>query len=137
MRRLGVRSRRGVTLAELILATGLAAIVMVSLVSVTDNAVRLWTRGEASRDAREVSSAVLGELNRDLRQLHPSSEGDLVIDWEPFDVERDGTNERLWPRLRFVRDASTAELASVQRRALAELAREARRLAVEGGDRRA
>ena len=127
MRRLGVRSRRGVTLAELILATGLAAIVMVSLVSVTDNAVRLWTRGEASRDAREVSSAVLGELNRDLRQLHPSSEGDLVIDWEPFDVERDGTNERLWPRLRFVRDASTAELASVQRRALAELAREARR----------
>ncbi|MEE2940288.1 MAG: hypothetical protein VX460_07885 [Planctomycetota bacterium] len=137
MRRRGVRSRRGVTLAELILATGLAAIVMVSLVSVTDNAVRLWTRGEASRDSREVSSAVLGELNRDLRQLHPSSEGDLVIDWEPFDVERDGTNERLWPRLRFVRDASTAELATVQRRALAELAREARRLAAEGGDRRA
>ena len=137
MRRHGARSRRGVTLAELILATGLAAIVMVSLVSVTDNAVRLWTRGEASRDAREVSSAVLGELTRDLRQLHPSSEGDLVIDWEPFDVERDGTNERLWPRLRFVRDASTAELASVQRRQLAELAREARRRAAEGGDRRA
>lgn len=137
MRLRGVRSRRGVTLAELILATGLAAIVMVSLVSVTDNAVRLWTRGEASRDAREVSSAVLGEMTSDLRQLHPSSEGDLVVDWEPFDVERDGTNERLWPRIRFVRDASTAELASIQRRELADLARETRRRAAEGGDRRA
>lgn len=137
MRALRLHSRAGVTLAELLLATGLAAIIMVSLVTVTDNAVRLWTRGEASRDAREVSTAVLGLMGDDLRQLHPTSEGDLVMDWEPFDIERDGTNERLWPRIRFVRDAGASELALIRRRELADLARAARRTAADAGDRRA
>lgn len=115
--------RAGVTLAELIVATGLAAIVMTSLVSVTDSALRMWTKGERTRDAREVGVAALDILDDDLSQLHGTSEGDFVVDWEPFDVERDGTWERMWPRLRFVRDASQRELSALARRALAETAR--------------
>lgn len=129
--------RAGFTLAELILAMALGAIVMGALVSVTDSAVRLWTRGEAARDSREVSSAVLGLLVDDLRQLEPSGEGDMVVDWAAHDVGRDGSVERVWPRLRFVRSASAAEVASMGRRELASRARQARQAAAASGDRRA
>lgn len=119
-------AKGGVTLAELIVATGLAAIVMTSLVSVTGSAIRLWTQGEATRDAREVSSAALGFLANDLRQLHATAEGDLVVDWFAFDLDRDGVTERLWPRLAFVRDASSAEVSAMARRSMAERARKMR-----------
>lgn len=117
------RGRAGMTLAELILATGLAAMVMASLVSIVNSALSLWTRGEASRQAREASSAVVSILAHDLRQLHGSAEGDLVVDWEIHDVNRDGAIERIWPRMRFIRDASAREAAWIKRRALSEAAR--------------
>lgn len=116
-------ARAGVTLAELIVATALAAVVMASLVSVTSSALNMWTRGERTRDARELGSAALDVLHEDLSALHPTAEGDLVVDWEPFDVDRDGVVERMWPRMRFVRDASAAEIASIERRQLADGAR--------------
>ena len=119
------RTRAGVTLAELIVATALAAIVMASLVSVTSSALKMWTRGERTRDARELGSAALEVMHEDLSALHPTAEGDLVVDWEPFDLDRDGIIERSWPRLRFVRDASAAELSAIERRQLASNARAA------------
>ena len=126
-------TRAGVTLAELIVATALAAIVMTSLVSVTSSALKMWTRGERTRDARELGSAALDVMDEDLSALHPTAEGDLVVDWEPFDLDRDGVPERTWPRMRFVRDASAAEIAAIERRQLADSARaeiaEARRKA--------
>ncbi|MEM9800513.1 MAG: hypothetical protein AAGA20_09305 [Planctomycetota bacterium] len=124
MRRAAIGDRRaGVTLVELILATGLAALVVASTVSIVDSVLELWTRGETVRQTREEGSAVLGLMARDLRQLHAGRRGDLLVDWAPFDVERDGTIERLWPRLRFVRDASPREVARVERRELALAAR--------------
>ncbi len=111
------------TLAELILATGLAAIVMSSLVSIVNSALSLWTEGETAREAREATSAVGSMMAHDLRQLHGSPEGDFIVDWMVHDVDRDGQIERLWPRMRFVRDASAREAAWIGRRALAEAAR--------------
>lgn len=122
----------GMTLAELILATGLAAIVMSSMVSIVNSALNLWTKGENARQAREASAAVASMMAHDLRQLHGSPEGDLLVDWDVHDVDRDGQVERLWPRMRFVRDASAREAAWIGRRALAEAARlqrEAKRIA--------
>ncbi len=127
--------RAGMTLAELILATGLAAIVMSSMVSIVNSALNLWTKGESTRQAREASSAVGSMMAHDLRQLHGSPEGDLLVDWDIHDVDRDGQIERIWPRMRFVRDASAREAAWIGRRALAEAARmkrEAKR--IEAGD---
>lgn len=128
------RSAAGVTLLELLLATGLAAIVITAVLTVTQNALRIWTRGEASRDAREVASVVLGGIAADLRQLHASSEGDLVVDWVPFDLERDGVLERAFPRIRLVREVSGAERDAIERRAIADAAREARAAAIARGE---
>ncbi|QDV06468.1 hypothetical protein Poly30_19780 [Planctomycetes bacterium Poly30] len=129
------RSQAGMTLAELILATGLAAIVMASMISIVDSALTLWTKGETSRQGREASAAIASMMAHDLRQLHGSAEGDVLIDWEVFDVDRDGQVERLWPRMRFIRDASAREAAWIGRRALAEAARiERDRKRLEAGD---
>ncbi|MEM9378841.1 MAG: hypothetical protein AAGB93_02750 [Planctomycetota bacterium] len=128
--------RAGVTLVELILATGLAALVVSATVSIVNSTLELWTRGETLRQARETGTAVLSLVGRDLRQLHGGEEGDLVVDWELFDVERDGEVERHWPRLRFVRDASPREVARIERRRLAYEARAERdrRRAAQGDD---
>ena len=123
MRRSTTSRIAGVTLVELILATGLAALVVAATVSIVNSALNLWTRGERVRQAREAGTAVLALIGTDLRQLHGGEEGDLLVDWEMFDLERDGTIERLWPRLRFLRDASAREIARIERRRLAYEAR--------------
>jgi len=128
------RPDAGVTLLELLLATGLAAIVVTAVLTVTQNALRIWTRGEASRDAREVASVVLGGIADDLRQVHASSEGDLVVEWVPFDLERDGVLERTFPRIRLVREVSGAERDAIERRAVADAARRARAAAIARGE---
>ena len=128
------RPDAGVTLLELLLATGLAAIVVTAVLTVTQNALRIWTRGEASRDAREVASVVLGGIAEDLRQVHSSSEGDLVVEWVPFDLERDGVVERTFPRIRLVREVSGAARDAIERRAVADAARRARAAAIARGE---
>ena len=135
LRRTAPRDRAGVTLAELILATGLAPIVVAATVSIVDTTLSLWTRGETVRQAREEAAAVLSILGDDLRQVHGGEQGDLLVDWELFDVERDGVVERLHPRLRFVRDAAASEVARIERRRLASEARAERdRIALAAGD---
>lgn len=119
------RQRAGVTLIELVLATGLAAVIVGVIVTVSRTAMEIWSRAETSRDAREVAAVALGTIATDLRQLHPTAEGDVLVDWQGYDAERDGAIERLWPRLRFVRDASARELDAIARRAAARAADEA------------
>lgn len=127
--------RAGVTLVELLLATGLAAVVVAATVSIVDTTLSMWTRGETVRQAREEGVAVLSLLGNDLRQLHGGEQGDLLVDWEVFDVERDGVVERYLPRVRFVRDAAASEVARVERRRLATEARAERdRIALALGD---
>ena len=123
----------GFTLLELIFASALAVVVLGAALTVTQNALRIWTKGETVRDAREVATVALGAIAEDLRALHPSAEGDLLVDWQPFDLERDGTVERVWPRLRLVRDVSGAKRDAIERRAAAARARSARKN-VDGKD---
>ncbi len=135
MRPPALSRRSGVTLVELILATGLAALVVAAAVSIVDTTLSMWTRGETVRQAREEGIAVLSILGDDLRQIHGGEEGDLLVDWEVFDLERDGVVERYLPRMRFIRDAAASEVARIERRRLATEARAERdRIALALGD---
>jgi hypothetical protein len=126
--------RRGLTLVELIIAAFLASIVMLALVRLVDSATDIWTKGEQQRSLLEQAAATGELVARDLRSLHAGSRGDLIVDWYPHDLDRDGRFERLWPRLRFVRTASPADIARLRSRAAADVARAAR---LARGDRNA
>ncbi len=122
----------GLTLVELVIATGLAALVMTALISLLDLSLDLWTRGETRRTVVEQATATADLMARDLRALHPGREGDLLVDWQPFDVDRDGVVDRVWPRLRLVRQASRADLARLAALELdADLVAEAREKGVD------
>jgi len=131
------------TLLELIVAATLSSVVMLALVRLIDSATQLWTKGEQRRAVLEQASATAELLARDLRALHGGSRGDLLVDWYPHDVERDGRVERVWPRLRFVRSAAPVDLARLEARAAAEAVRAERarlrsaRLAAQPGARAA
>jgi hypothetical protein len=116
----------GMTLVELIIAASLASIVMLALVRLVDSATDIWTKGEQRRALVEQAAATGELVARDLRSLHAGSRGDLIVDWYPHDMDRDGIFERLWPRLRFVRTAAPSDLARMGSRAAADVARAAR-----------
>jgi type II secretory pathway pseudopilin PulG len=119
-------NRRGMTLVELIIAAFLSSIVMLALVRLVDSATDIWTKGEQRRALVEQAAATGELVARDLRSLHAGSRGDLIVDWYPHDIDRDGRFERLWPRIRLVRTASPADLARLRSRAAADVARAAR-----------
>lgn len=106
-----VHSRAGLTLVELVIASGLAAIVMTALFRLLDLTLDLWAKSESRRSVVEQATATGELLARDLRALHPGNQGDLWVDWHPFDVDGDGVVDRVWPRLRMIRQASSADLA--------------------------
>lgn len=103
--------RAGLTLVELVIASGLAAIVMTALFRVLDLTLDIWAKGESRRTVVEQATATAELLARDMRALHPGNQGDLLVDWHPFDVDGDGVIDRVWPRVRLVRQASRADLA--------------------------
>lgn len=109
--RSGPRSRLGMTLVELVIATGLAALVMTALFRLLDLTLDLWTKGETRRAVVEQATATGELLAKDLRALHPGNQGDLWVEWQPFDVDGDGVIDRVWPRIRLIRQASRADLA--------------------------
>lgn len=122
-------SRRvGFTMLELVLATGLAALLAVAVFQLIDTSMTTLRRAEQRRGVLEISSGVLDLLASDLDQLAGGGRGDLLADWWTFDTDGDGARESAWPRLRLVRQASRAEVA----RLLA--ARAAEELAGEGRD---
>lgn len=107
------RARRGVTLVELVLATALLSIVMVAVFSLLDGSLSLWRRTETGRSTTEQAINVMELLAHDLRSLEPGEAGDLLCEWVPFDTDADGVADRIFPRLRMVRQASAAEVARV------------------------
>jgi len=109
-----VRTRRGMTLVELVVAAGLLSILLVALLALMDDFLALWEKSEARRAAVEESSGVVELLAVDLAGLEPGPRGDLLAEWAFFDTDGDGVNETAWPRLRLVRHATPREIALAQ-----------------------
>ncbi len=107
--------RAGMTLVELMLAVGLAAILMIALMRLLDTTFTVWTKTEVRRNIVEQASGVAQRMGRDLRALHAGAQGDLCFDWVTYDLDGDGTRERAWPRLRLVRHASAQDVARLTR----------------------
>ena len=105
------RSKAGMTMVELVIATGLAALVMTALFRLLDLTLDLWAKGESRRTVVEQATATGELLAKDMRALHPGNQGDLWVEWHPFDVDGDGIIDRVWPRIRLIRQASRADLA--------------------------
>ncbi len=114
-RRKHTRSRAGFTLVELVLAAGLMALLMIAVFGLIEGSLSLWRKSETRRNLSEQASGVASLLAHDLRGLQAGERGDLLVEWETFDTDGDGLKETCWPRLRFVRQASEAELARMDR----------------------
>ena len=102
--------RRGLTLIELVLSLGLLALLVVALTQLVDSTFQIWRRAESVREDLTARSALFTQLVDDLDGLTAAEGGDLWCDWAPYDHDSDGIATRLWPRLRLVRRARTAEL---------------------------
>jgi hypothetical protein len=96
---------------ELVLAAALMAILMVAVFALIDGALKMWGRSETRRNLTEQATGVVELLAHDLRALEGGERGDLLVEWVRFDTDGDELKETLWPRLRFVRQASAQELA--------------------------
>lgn len=105
-------ARRGLTLVELILAVGLFSILMIAVFQLFDRSLSLWERGETQRGLLEQASAVGELMARDLSALEAGARGDLLAEWVGFDTDGDSVRDTFWPRVRLVRQAGAAELAS-------------------------
>ena len=106
-------SRRGLTLLELVLAVGLFAILSLAVFRLLEGTLGTWRKSEVRRNQMETCTAVLELLAKDLSSLEGGGRGDLLVEWETFDTDADGHRESLWPRLRFLRQASAADAARV------------------------
>ena len=105
--------RRGFTLVELVLAIGLLSILVLALIRLVDTSTAVWSRTETRREVSETASSVLDLLARDLSTVEGGRRGDLVAEWTRWDTDGDGVSDRLWPRLRLVRQAAAEDLLRV------------------------
>lgn len=122
--------RDGFTLIELVLATGLAALLMVAVFALIDTSMTTLRRSEERRSQVDMASGVLALLEHDLRQLEGGAPGDLVLEWVRVDLTGDGTAEKPLPLMRLVRQASAAEVARYR---IARAAEAAARAPLEPG----
>lgn len=120
----------GFTLVELMVASMLASILLVALFRLLDITLDLWSKGETRRALVEQTAATAELLASDLRALHNGKQGDFLCEWVPLDVDSDGIVDRIWPRLRFVRQASLVDVARI---AAEDLSPEIRKRAAELG----
>jgi len=107
--------RSGFTLVELLLATGLLALLVLLVFQLFDRTLSLWRVGELRRATLEQATVVADLLAEDIRALEPGSSGDLVVEWTKHDWDSDGVMDAAWPRLRLVRIAGAAEVARMRR----------------------
>ena len=108
------RSRRGLTLVELVLSAGLLAILLAAVFQLVRQFMGVWEKSEVRRMQVEEATGVSELLAADLVALEPGPRGDLLAEWVFFDHDLNGTAETKWPRVRMVRHASPAELARLQ-----------------------
>jgi prepilin-type N-terminal cleavage/methylation domain-containing protein len=102
--------RRGFTLVEVVLALGLFSILMVAVFQLLQVSLDLWNRSETRRNIVGQATSTGEILVQDLRAVAGGARGDLLAEWVPFDLDGDGIREKVWPRLRFVRQATEADL---------------------------
>lgn len=117
-----MRGRRGLTLVELAVATGLLAVLLLALVRLVDTSLDVWRDTESRRDLFEQSSALADVLGDALRGVEPGARGDLLVDWAAHDVDGDGITGLPLQRVRLVRRATRAEEALLGEGALVEAA---------------
>jgi len=118
-----MRSRRGgFSLVELVLASGLMALLMIGVIALVDGSMTVWRKAETRRDLSEQAIGMIELLARDIETLEGGSRGDLLVEWVTFDTDGDDLRETAWPRLRLVRQASRAELVRMLAGAQAEAA---------------
>lgn len=110
-----MKGRVGLTMVELMVASALASILMIALFRLLDVSLDMWTKGETRRAVVEQATATAELLAQDMRALHGGQQGDLLVEWVPFDADGDGRTDRLWPRFRLVRQASVVDLLRVAR----------------------
>jgi len=108
-----LKSRRGLTLLELVLAVGLFAILSLAVFELLEGTLVTWRKSEVRRNQMETSTAVLELFAKDFQSLEGGSGGDLVVEWDTFDTNSDGGRETVWPRIRLVRQASASDAARV------------------------
>ncbi len=110
----GEGARRGLTLVELLVATGLFSIIAFGLFGLLSDFLRLWNKSETRRSEVEQSMGVAELLAADLAALESGAQGDFVAEWIGFDTDGNNVHDTYWPRLRFVRPAAASELDRMQ-----------------------
>jgi len=105
--------RSGLTLIELVIATGLLSLLMIAVFSLLDGSLSMWDRAEVRRELSDRNSGVMDLMAGELRSMESGAHGDAWLDWYDFDTDGDELRETAWPRLRFVRQASAAEVARI------------------------
>jgi len=103
--------RAGLTMIELMCALLILAILMVLVFQLIDRTLGLWRRSETRSSLLEQAASVADLFAHDLRGLENGAQGDFVLEWVRFDTDGDGVPETTWPRLRLVRQGSSAEVA--------------------------
>ncbi|MEY2808040.1 MAG: hypothetical protein RIR65_2457 [Planctomycetota bacterium] len=116
--------RGGFTLVELLLATGLLALLVMLVFQLFDRTLSLWRTGETRRSTMEQATVVADLLADDLRSLEPGAAGDLVVEWTRHDLDADGVLDAAWPRVRMVRIAGAAEVSRLRQQLSLERAEE-------------
>jgi len=107
--RLGARA--GLTMIELMCALLILAILMVLVFQLIDRTLGVWRRSETRSSLLEQAASVADLFARDVRGPENGARGDFVLEWVRFDTDGDGVAETFWPRLRLVRQGSSAEVA--------------------------
>ena len=86
----GGRATRGLTLIELIVASGLLTLLMVAVFSLLESFLSMWEQSEQRRQIAEGSTGIVELLGADLAALDAGERGDLVYEWVAFDTDADG-----------------------------------------------
>src|SRR5690606_9507810 len=106
-------ARSGFTLIELVIATGLLSLLMIAVFALLDGTLSMRDRAEVRRELGDRNSGVMDLMAGELRGMESGAHGDVWFDWYDFDTDGDELRETVWPRLRFVRQASAAEVARI------------------------
>ncbi|RPH50392.1 MAG: hypothetical protein EHM91_02070 [Planctomycetota bacterium] len=108
-----VRSSRGMTLIELLVAFVILLMLVAALVTLTTRGLETWTTGEARKDMYERAQVVLDLISADLRNMYAENEwysnGMQPLPAPALQCDVDKNNK---PRIRFVRDGNGALMRS-------------------------